>query len=117
MEKRFRKPILILLFLFSIQVWTHERKISGEVFDTDVLTLPGANLFVENTTTGTVTDFDGQFSLRIPDENSIVLVFSYIGFQEQNLTIGNQSNFSIIRQTNTGGLDEVVGYGKQKWKI
>lgn len=116
MEKRFRKPILILLFLFSIQVWAQEREVSGEVFDTNGLTLPGVNVFVENTSTGTVTDFDGRFSLSIPDDNSIVLVFSFIGFQGQKVTVGNQSNFRITMQSDTEALDEVVvvGYGSQK---
>lgn len=59
MRKRFRKPILFLLCLFSMQVWAQELEVSGKVLDTDGLPLPGVNVFVENTSTGTVTDFDG----------------------------------------------------------
>jgi len=116
MGKRFRKSILVLLCLFSIQAWAQEREVSGEIFDTDGMPLPGVNVFIENTSKGTVSNFDGEFSLSIPDENSTVLVFSSLGFQEQKITVGNRNNFTITMQTDTEGLDEVVvvGYGSQK---
>ena len=116
MEKRFRKFILVLVCLFSIQAWAQEREISGEIFDTDGIPLPGVNVFIENTSTGTVSNFDGEFSLSIPDENSTVLVFSSLGFKEQKLSVGSKDYFSITMQIDTEGLDEVVvvGYGSQK---
>lgn len=116
MRKRFRKPILFLLCLFSMQVWAQELEVSGEVLDTDGLPLPGVNVFVENTSTGTVTDFDGNFSLKIPDDNDIVLVFSSLGFQQQKIRKGDKTTFNVTMQTDTEGLDEVVvvGYGSQK---
>lgn len=115
MEKRLRKPFLILMCLFSLQMWAQDREVSGEVFDSDGMPLPGVNVIVKNTTTGTVTDFDGEFSLNVPDSDDTVLEFSSLGFASQEIRIGDQTTFNITMQIDTEGLDEVVvvGYGSQ----
>lgn len=74
--------------------------------------IPGVNVIVEGTTLGIVTDFDGKFSLNVPSANS-VLVFSYIGYSSQKVTLNGQSVVNISLIPDIQNLDEVVvvGYG------
>lgn len=115
MKKRFRQPILFLLCLFSLQAWAQEREISGSVLDAEALPLPGVNVIVKGTQKGTVTDFDGNFSMKI-NANDKVLVFSSIGFETQEIVLGNKTTFNITMKPDLQSLDEVVlvGYGTQK---
>ena len=106
MRKQFHKPILILLCLFSMQVWAQEIEVSGEVFDTDGFPLPGVNVFVENTSTGTVTDLDGTFSLTVPDNS--VLVFTMVGFGRQEIKIEGRDQLDVVMSVDAEALDEVV---------
>ena len=76
--------------------------------------LPGVSVVVKGTTRGTTTDSDGKFQLAIPDK-SAVLVFSFVGYQPQEVPIGNQTALNIQLKPDAKSLDEivVVGYGKQ----
>ncbi|WP_321375717.1 TonB-dependent receptor [uncultured Draconibacterium sp.] len=90
-------------------------KISGTIVDETDFPLPGVSIVVQGTTTGTVTDVNGNFNLEVP-LNSVVVV-SYIGFGSQEFTIsGEQTEFNIILIEETENLEEVVvvGYGVQK---
>ena len=91
------------------------RTISGVVNDADGRPIPGVTVVVKGTTTGTVTDFDGNFELDIPADAEI-LSFSFVGFQTQEVQIGTQSLFNIALQEDVMELDEVVaiGYGVQR---
>ncbi|WP_026210188.1 SusC/RagA family TonB-linked outer membrane protein [Flexithrix dorotheae] len=84
--------------------------ISGE----DDLPLPGVSVIIKGTSTGTTTDLDGKFSLNV--EESSVLSFSYIGFETQEIEVGNRSTFNITLKPDLAQLDEVVvvGYGTVK---
>ncbi len=77
--------------------------------------LPGANVVVKGTSTGTVTDIDGNFSIEVPDQNA-VLVFSSVGFISEEVLVGNQSVINMTMTPDITALDEivVVGYGEQK---
>ena len=108
MRKQFHKPILILLCLFSLQVWAQEREVSGTVIDEDGLPLPGVNVIEKNTNNGTVTDFDGKFDIAVPDSEQTILVFSSLGFVKQEIKIGNRSTLEISMATDTESLNEVV---------
>ena len=114
--RNFQKSLLFLLCLFSLQMWGQNKEISGEVFDADGVPLPGVNVIVKNTSLGTVTDFDGQFSLRVPDKEGLTLEFSMLGFKKQEIPIGTKNEFNITLEEDTQALDEVVvvGYGSQK---
>ena len=92
-----------------------KKEISGAVKDNKGLPLPGVTVVVKGTTTGTITDNDGKFRLSI-DPNSKIIVFSFVGMQPQEITLGTQSNLNITLQEATVGVDEViiVGYGAQK---
>ncbi len=92
-------------------------KISGKIVDTNNQPLPGANILEKGTTNGTQTDFDGNFSLTVTDQNSILIV-SYLGFITQEITVSNQTNITITMLDDEAALDEVVviGYGTQRVK-
>jgi len=89
--------------------------VSGTVKDTDGgEALPGVNIVIDGTGQGTVTDLDGNFTLTVADANA-VLVFSFVGFEPQKVTVGSQTQFSVSLVTTDSFLKEVVvtGYGSQ----
>lgn len=94
-----------------------EQKISinGTVRDAQQEHLPGVNVLVKGTTIGTTTDIDGNYFISVPDKNA-VLVFSYIGFESQEVKVGGQININVNMSEESNSLDEVVvvGYGSQK---
>lgn len=92
------------------------RKITGTVLDATGMPVIGANVMVKGTTNGTITDMDGKFSLDV--EEGATLVVSYIGFANQEIKVGNQTNLSITMKEDAEALDEliVVGYGTMKKK-
>jgi TonB-linked SusC/RagA family outer membrane protein len=96
-------------------VETAARTISGTVTDEDDEALPGVNVVVKNTTVGTVTDIDGNYSLTVADDAQ-TLVFSSVGYLTEEVTIGNQSVINLTLQPDIQSLSEVVvvGYGTQK---
>ena len=77
--------------------------------------LPGVNILVKGTETGTITGMDGTYSIEAPDANS-VLVFSYIGYITQEIGISGRSVVDVILEESLEALDEVIviGYGTQK---
>ena len=89
-----------------------QKEISGTVTDNNGMPLPGASIIIKGTNTGTTTDFDGNFTLMI-NEDSVILIVSYIGFGTQEISINNQTVFKIKLESEASSLDEVViiGYG------
>ncbi|WP_445748779.1 DUF4139 domain-containing protein [Polaribacter sp.] len=89
--------------------------VSGVVSDSQNV-LPGANVIVKGTTIGTTTDFDGKYSLTIPN-GARELVFSYLGYQTKEVPINNAIT-NVVLQEDASVLDEivVVGYGTKKRK-
>lgn len=77
--------------------------------------LPGASVILKGTSTGTTTDVDGKYTLSVPDGNG-TLVFTYIGYLNQEIAIGNRSQLDVKLAPNDKTLEEivVVGYGTQK---
>ena len=108
----FRSMMLSALLLLSVAV--QARVISGTVKDQTGETIISASVVVKGTTLGTVTDFDGNYTLDVPDDAK-VLVFSYIGMKTQELNItGDVMN--VVLSENSEVLEEVVvtGYGTTK---
>ncbi len=91
-------------------------EVRGKVVDEAQLPLPGVNVIVKGSTIGTTTDFDGNYSITIPN-NSSQLVFSYIGYVSQTLAV-TSSNLNVHLKEDNQTLDEVVvvGYGSSKRK-
>ncbi|WP_373512639.1 SusC/RagA family TonB-linked outer membrane protein [Persicitalea sp.] len=89
--------------------------VRGTVTDENGAGLPGVSVVVKGTTTGTTTNGGGAFELNTPDAASI-LVFSFVGYQSQEVTVGTRTNLDISMVPEDKSLDEVVvvGYGTQK---
>lgn len=90
------------------------KQISGKVVDTQGETIIGANIVEAGTTNGTVTDINGNFSLSIGNNSSIII--SFIGYLSQTINTTGRTNIDIILQEDTQALEEVVviAYGEQK---
>ena len=82
---------------------------------TDGQPMPGASVMVKGTSQGTTTDFDGNYSITV-DSKETVLVFSYVSFKSQEITVGNQTEINVSLEEDTAQLDEVVvvAFGTQK---
>lgn len=108
-----KKSIFLLLLLLCITLTGYaQQRVSGVVTVESGDPLPGVTVSVEGTTTGTVTDSEGNYSLELP-ANATTLVFSFIGMETQEVEIGNQSEIDIQLSPTVTELDEVVaiGYG------
>lgn len=81
--------------------------IKGQVTDLKGLTLPGVSVKLKGTATGTTTDMDGRYSLTLPDANGI-LVFTYIGFTSQEVSVGGRSTVDVKLSEASTALNEVV---------
>ena len=92
------------------------KKITGSVVDA-MGPVIGASVVEKGTTNGTVTDFDGNFTLNVNPNATIVI--SFIGFETQEIKVGNKDNFQITMKDDNAVLEEVVvvGYGVQKKKL
>lgn len=90
-------------------------QVSGTITDGNGQPMPGANILEKGTTNGVQSDFDGDFSIEVTNQNS-VLVISYLGFLTKEIIIGEQTKIPVVLQEDTAKLDEVivVGYGSQK---
>lgn len=89
--------------------------VTGKVADEKGEGLPGVNILVKGTQVGTSTNTDGSFSLKVPDQGS-VLVFSFVGFISREIAVGGQTHMEVTLQVDTKSLEEVVvvGYGTIK---
>ncbi|MEM6864107.1 MAG: TonB-dependent receptor [Bacteroidota bacterium] len=106
----------ILLFLSVVVVFSQDVvNLSGLVSDSAGTPLPGATVILKGTSTGTQTDFDGNYTLNNVPTNA-TLVFSYIGYVAQEIVVNDQIVINVSLQEDTQLLDEVVvvGYGEQK---
>lgn len=114
--KHFSIVSFILMILCVQNIMAQKRTVSGIVTDSKNEPLIGVNVTIKNaSTTGTITDIDGKYSLEIPSGNS-VLVFSYIGYSTQEVKVSNQSVVDIVLKDDMQALEEVVvvGYGTMK---
>ena len=89
-----------------------ENKTVTGIIKDDEGPLPGASIIVEGTSIGTQSDFDGSYTISVPD-TATTLVVSYIGYKTQKVLINNRTNIDILLEADTGQLDEIVliGYG------
>jgi len=109
-----RCSLLFVCLLLCLGSAFAQRTISGTVTDTEGEPLIGASILVEGTSTGTVTDIDGQYSISVP-EGANTLIFSYTGFQRQEIEIGASNTIDVEMEEDVIGLADVVvvGYGEQ----
>lgn len=92
--------------------------VTGKVTTDAGEALVGVSVVLKGTTTGTVTDVDGKYSLNVPEENA-VLVFSFIGYVSEEIPVGNQTVIDVKLLEDLKALEEVVvvGYGTQKKSV
>ncbi len=95
----------LIMFLSVVGFAVAQRTITGVVSSSDGEPLVGASVVVKGTSVGALTDFDGKFSLSIP-QDAKTLLFSFVGYQSQEIPLGTTSDFSI--KLTAGQLDEVV---------
>jgi TonB-linked SusC/RagA family outer membrane protein len=117
-QKSYSVYLIMVLFFSVTMMYGQSVTISGEVKSkSDNTPLPGVAVQIKNTAIGVITDFDGNYSIEFSVENPI-LVFTYLGFQTLEVTLGNQAIINVFMKTDVSQLDEivVVGYGTQKRK-
>ncbi len=116
-KKLFQCLVIAVVFLISATTMAQtSRVVTGAVTDSEGYTLPGVNVVVQGTTIGTITDIDGQYSLNVPDADNAVLLFSFIGFNNAEIHVGNLSVINIVMEDAAITLDEIVavGYGTMR---
>jgi TonB-linked SusC/RagA family outer membrane protein len=125
----FRIVLIALGFLFSLQIvqvsasgtpsrQDDKKVVTGTVTDVNTSeVLPGVSIQVKGTTLGVITDIDGRFTIRVSSAD--ILIFSYVGYLDEEVPVGDQTEVTMKMVPDIIGLDEVVvvGYGVQKKKL
>jgi TonB-linked SusC/RagA family outer membrane protein len=109
--KKIKLFFAVGLFLSAQLLYAQTRDISGVVKSSgDGTTVPGASIVVEGTTIGTVTDIDGEFSLKVP-EDARRLIISFVGLKTAIVVLDTRTNYEIVLDPDIFGIDEVVVSG------
>lgn len=121
-----RQSIHVLLVMIAVLICTStiafskvyfqaDISVRGRVVDDAGVAVPGVNIIVKGTSVGTTTDSDGKYAIRVPSSDA-VLVFSFIGYTTQEITVGNQAILDVALAPDVQTLSEVtiVGYGTQR---
>lgn len=106
------KNLLIAIVLLCSQQAIAQHNVTGTITDDTGDALPGATIKVKDSTTGTVSDNDGTFSLTVPDKNAVLIV-SFLGFESREILLNGRSEVKVALGDNAELLEEVVvvGYG------
>lgn len=110
--RTFIKSTLLLLFMMPMSFFA-QSPLSGVITERDTgMPIPGANVVIKGTTTGTTTNFDGEYTLNGVNMGDVI-VFSYVGFATQEIAYAGQETIDVNMATDAALLDEVVvvGYG------
>lgn len=108
--------LIFVSFVFISNVKGQGRVISGKVTsDADGSALPGVNVLIKGTSTGTITNVEGNYTIEVPDENK-VLLFSFIGYSSQEVPVIGKSEINVALPEDVESLEEVVvvGYSTKK---
>ncbi|MBD3660747.1 MAG: TonB-dependent receptor plug domain-containing protein, partial [Arenibacter algicola] len=109
MIKKFHYYLLLASFLVVQGMTAQNKTVTGTVSDDLGTPLPGVNVVVKGTSTGTSTDFDGNFSINV--ENNATLVFSSLGFTKKEIAVGAQTTIKVVLEEDSEQLGEVVVTG------
>jgi TonB-linked SusC/RagA family outer membrane protein len=112
---RTKITLTVLAVLLSIITGFAQTRVSGTVKDVNGETLPGVTVIVPNTQTGAVTNVDGVYEINLP-ANADRLVFSYMGYSTETVTVGRRTVIDVVLKESTTELEElvVVGYGTMR---
>lgn len=102
--------VLLSFLLIGIAAFPQSKTITGKIVDNMNEPLIGATITVKNTTLGAITDIDGNYNITVP-ESSSVLVFGYLGFEHQEITVGTRSVINVTMQSDLHVLEEIVVVG------
>ena len=107
--------LLLLLLTCSVTVWAQGSSVTGRVSDEKGELLIGVSVQEKGTTNGTITDMNGQYTLKLSTGNPILLI-SYIGYKPQEVKVAKQKIVDVVLVEDVSSLDEVVvvGYGNQR---
>jgi len=110
--------MVLLMVLLTGMAFAQQKTITGKVTDESGAPVPGTTIIVKGTTTGIVSDMDGNYSLSVP-ATAKTLVFSFVGMKSQEVLVGTQTTITVKMLSESIGLEEVVaiGYGVQKKKL
>lgn len=113
--KMLQNGLLFCALLLAGGLFGQQREVSGTIEDAEGTPLIGATIQEVGTTTGTVTDFDGNYTLSVSGPDAVITV-TYTGYKSTRETVGNRSVINIVLATDAQVLDQVVvvGYGSQK---
>ena len=115
MHLLWKNAVLALpLMLLSVGAFAQQHEIKGSVLDEEQNPVPGANVVIKGTTTGTITAGNGEFTMNAADGD--VLQVSYIGYNTEEVTVNGNGPYNVSLVPDMVGLSEVVvvGYGVQK---
>ncbi|MDH5399648.1 MAG: SusC/RagA family TonB-linked outer membrane protein, partial [Cyclobacteriaceae bacterium] len=102
--------VICILSVFSLRA--QDREVSGRVIArSDSMGLPGVNVVIKGTAIGTATDLEGYYSMPVPDVDSLVLVYTYVGYARQEVFVGGRSQINIILVQDFTELQEVIVTG------
>ena len=107
--------LLLLLLMCSVTVWAQDSSVTGRISDEKGELLIGVSVQEKGTTNGTITDMNGQYTLKLSTVNPILIV-SYIGYKPQEVRVAKQKIVDVVLVEDVSSLDEVVvvGYGNQR---
>jgi TonB-linked SusC/RagA family outer membrane protein len=101
-----KRIIFILFMIMSIISNAQQSDITGKVTGSDGLGIPGANVFIKGTSAGTITNPDGEYTIKA--ENGQILVYSFIGYTSQEVVFSGQSTINIVLDEEAQAIDEVI---------
>ena len=109
-----RAALTVLSSMLCLVAFAQNHQVTGTIRDAAGEPMIGVNVLEKGTTNGTITDFDGNYSLSVNGDGT--LVFSYIGFQSQEIAVANKTKIDVTMAEDTETLEEVVvvGYGVMK---
>lgn len=105
--------LMFILCAVSLTGFSQKSSVSGQVKDDLDFTVPGVTVYEKGTSNGTTTDMDGNYAIELDNPNEAVIVFSFMGFETQEMAVAGRSSINITLAPSVSALDEVVvvGYG------
>ncbi|WP_439129041.1 SusC/RagA family TonB-linked outer membrane protein [Polaribacter sp.] len=105
---------MVIIMLCSINSFAQQKTITGTVTDSSGEIIPGVNILIKGSKSGTSSDFDGKYSIKAKLND--VIVFSYLGYSQKEIVVGESTTINVVLKENATSLDEivVVGYGSQR---
>ena len=108
--------VFLFFLIFTGTAYGQSHVVTGKIIDEQGYEAIGATVLIKGTSTGVVTDINGVYQINIPNPNTDILVFSYIGMKTQEIAVNGQKNINVTFESSSVMLDEVVsiGYGTSR---